>query len=191
MTDVAHYIQKAPEWARQKLQIFHNIMVDEGLTPALKWGAPMYVGKRNVVGMAAFKNHVSLWFHQGVFLKDAAQVLVSGNLKTKGLRQWRFSLEDLVNASLLRTYIKEAIANDAKGLKTEVAKTTEVIMPEVLKTALANQEDLQTHFFGLSKGRQKEYCTYILEAKKLETQIRRTERILVRLTNKENLKHKN
>ena len=37
----------------------------------LKWGIPTYVyDKKNLVGIGAFKNHVGLWFFQGVLLKD-------------------------------------------------------------------------------------------------------------------------
>ena len=47
---------------------------------------------KNVLGIGGFKNYFTIWFFNGVFLKDEKNVLVNSQEGlTKSLRQWRFS----------------------------------------------------------------------------------------------------
>ena len=90
---VDQYIEMNTEWAAV-LRKLRKILDDAGLQESIKWGGPCYtLDDANLVGMSAFAEHVALWFYQGVFLKDADQVLVNaGEGKTKALRQWRFPI---------------------------------------------------------------------------------------------------
>ncbi|MDT0687112.1 DUF1801 domain-containing protein [Autumnicola psychrophila] len=37
----------------------------------MKWGAPVYTLEgKNVIGLAAFKNHCAMWFFNGASLKE-------------------------------------------------------------------------------------------------------------------------
>ena len=78
-----------------------------------------------MAGIAAFKNHYALWFHQGVFLKDTQQKLVNAQeAVTKALRQWRFEKDDPIETELILAYVEEAIQNsiDGKEIKPQRRK---------------------------------------------------------------------
>jgi len=49
-------------------------------------------------GLGAFKTHFSIWFFNGVFLKDVNKLLSAVTDTTKGLRQMRFeSISEIDN----------------------------------------------------------------------------------------------
>jgi uncharacterized protein YdeI (YjbR/CyaY-like superfamily) len=59
---VDEYISKKEKW-RKELEILRAVFADLPLDEAIKWGAPTYVfKKKNIVGLAAFKNYCGLWF---------------------------------------------------------------------------------------------------------------------------------
>ena len=117
------YIAKKDKWQKELRQLRELLSTTE-MEETVKWGAPCYtVDGKNVVGMAAFKEFVSLWFFQGSFLKDKSNVL--GNAQegtTRGLRQWRFASIEEIDAKLVSAYIKEAIENQKKGLQVKPKK---------------------------------------------------------------------
>ncbi len=73
MTDsqkVDAFIAKQTKW-KEKLQQLRAVFQKTELTEEVKWGKPTYtMDGKMVAAMADFKNHMALWFHQGVFLKD-------------------------------------------------------------------------------------------------------------------------
>src|SRR5690606_9454669 len=109
---VDEYIADNPEWS-PVLQKLRKILCSTELEETVKWGAPCYtIDGQNVVGIAALKNYVALWFHQGVFLPDPDGVLISASEgRTKALRQWRFAGEKEVVATRVKAYVRDAIAN--------------------------------------------------------------------------------
>lgn len=163
------------EEALDKLQ---GILNKTQLTVAKKWGIDVYTHKgKNVVGFLGFKNHLALWFYNGVFLKDKYKVLVSANSKTKSLRQWRFTSADEINEKKILEYVKEAIEIEEKGLKLKPEKFKSVAVPELFAKALNKNKSLKTAFEKLTPGKQKEYNIYIDEAKQESTKLARIEKI--------------
>ncbi len=156
-----------------------SILNETDLVKTIKWGIPVYTyNGKNLIGIAAFKSYVGIWFYNGVFLSDPLQVLVNAQEgKTKSQRQWRFhSIED-INPDLIVSYIHEAIENAKKGLKPVTQKSKEIEIPPILCEALASNEELIFCFEKLSEYKQKEYSSYIQEAKREATQIARLEKI--------------
>ena len=174
---VDEYIERSPEWA-EELMLLRNILLNTELEEGVKWGGPIYMIKgKNVVGLGAFKSYVGLWFHQGVFLKDEAGVLVNASDgKTKGLRQWRFNSMDEIKVDLVLSYVKEAIQNQKEGKEIK-PKRKKVQMEEVLAKALQD-EDLMKAFQAFKPGLQREFMEYINEAKQEATKVRRVEKII-------------
>ena len=172
---VDDYIDSAPEWAAENLIVLRQLAIKAGFTEEVKWGAPNYSGKGIVLGLAAFKGWVSLWFHQGSFLKDEQKKLLAAQEKTKGLRQWRFLPEEDIEEDLVFAYMLEAKANDQAGkkIKAEV-KTLEV--PQLLEDAFKNDAELKSAFDSLTPGKQREYAEHISTAKREATQISRLEK---------------
>ena len=172
---VDDYIDSTPEWAAEKLIVLRKLAIESGLTETIKWGAPSYSGKGIVLGLAAFKGWVSLWFHQGSFLKDEQKKLLTAQETTKGLRQWRFLPVDKIDEKLVLAYILEAKGNDLAGKKI-LAETKKVEVPELLDEAMKTDSVLQSAFKALTPGKQREYSEHIASAKREATKISRLEK---------------
>lgn len=162
------------------LFILRELLLGAGLEETLKWGIPCYTSDgKNVVGLAAFKSYVGLWFYQGALLKDNAGVLVNAQKgKTKALRQWRFRDDEFPDAAMVSSYIQEAIRNQHKGKRIETEKNPALHIPLELKEALESDSLLKIMFGKLTPGRQREFATYIDEARRAETRKSRMQKII-------------
>ena len=132
-----------------------------------------------MVGVGGFKNFFTLWFFNGVFLKDKKKHLVNANAGvTKSLRQWRFTSKKEINETEILAYIQEAIENEKQGkiIKPEKSKET-VTIPAILQNELDANINLQETFFQFSPYKQKEFIEYIETAKREETKLSRIEKI--------------
>jgi uncharacterized protein YdeI (YjbR/CyaY-like superfamily) len=156
-----------------------SIIDQTELQKTIKWGIDVYTYHgQNIIGIAAFKSYVGIWFYNGVSLSDPFHVLVNAQEgKTKSQRQWRFHEIEEINPHLIISYIHEAVENAKKGLKPVTQKSAEIEIPSILSEALASNEDLSFCFEKLSPYKQKEYATFIQEAKREATQIARLEKI--------------
>lgn len=176
---VDSYVNDHPNW-RNELATLRALLNETELEECVKWGAPCYtLNGENIVGMMGFKNYVGIWFHQGVFLKDNANVLINAQEgKTKALRQWRFASAKVINPELIRAYVEEAIENAKAGRKLGPTRAKPLIMPPELARAFKKDTDASTKFEALKPGQKREFADYITEAKRSDTKIRRLEKIL-------------
>ena len=167
-----YYLKDNPR--KRILLELRRILLECGLEEDCKWGAPAYLWKgKNIIGVAAFKNYAGLWFHQGVYLSDAAGVLINAQEgKTKALRQWRFETVEDLNEALIKSYVFEAIRNQEDGKVLKVQKRP-LLVPDELQTILDRDTDIRTAFEALTPGKQKEYAEYIAEAKREATRLSR------------------
>ncbi len=178
---VEEYILVDEKW-QSELLLLREIILESELDETIKWGCPVYtiIGK-NVLGVAAFKNYVGVWFYQGVFLKDEARKLFNAqDGKTKALRQWRFSSLSEIQESneTLKLYIEEAIENQRLGKEIKPSKKKEVLLPAELKEALGNNSILKEQYESLSQSKQREYAEYVGSAKQEATRLRRLQKII-------------
>ncbi len=122
--------------ARTIIYIAKTFLKSE-LTEEVKWGAPAYTYNASIVlGLGSFKNHYAIWFHQGVFLKDLENQLTNAqDVKTKAMRQWKFSEDDIIDQNLVSKYILEA---------TENARAEKKVKPE--KKSLRGSESFKRNF---------------------------------------------
>ena len=99
---VDDFIYKQTKW-KEELQMLREIILQTELKEEVKWGKPTYtLDGKLVVGMADFKNHMALWFHQGLFLKDKHQKLINAQEGvTKALRQWHFEKGDEIDPDIV------------------------------------------------------------------------------------------
>jgi uncharacterized protein YdeI (YjbR/CyaY-like superfamily) len=168
--------KKVNEWQRPILETIRKCILECGLTEEIKWGIPSYNHHGNVVGFAAFKNHCGLWFHEGVLLKDEANVLMNAQEgKTTAMRQWRFEEGDSVDEKRLKEYVSEAALNMEKGIKTP-KKKVEVVVPELLLKALEAEPKAKKLFDSLAPSKRRDYAEHISGAKQEATQLRRLEK---------------
>ncbi|HET8885141.1 MAG TPA: DUF1801 domain-containing protein [Salinimicrobium sp.] len=155
-----------------------SILNKTELTETKKWGIPVYTyNGKNVVGIAGFKEHFTLWFYNGVFLKDEKRKLISGGEDTKALRQWRFSQVDEIDEPLILQYVQEAIRNEELGKRWKPQKSEIPEIPTLMAECFSKEPALQTEFSKLTPYKQKEYIEHISAAKREATQISRMEKI--------------
>lgn len=167
------------DWT-EALSILQKLLDDTELTPITKWGIPVYCyDGQNIVGLAAFKNFVCLWFYQGIFLTDPDKVLVNAQEgKTKALRQWRFTDNSEINPKQIHSYLAEAISHAKAGKKLAPITAAEIILPQILENAFQTSSELQTAFHQLTTGKQREYIEYLNKAKQETTKLSRLEKII-------------
>ena len=176
---VEEYIELNPHYT-EELTVLRKIMGSTVLEETVKWSMPTYcIDGKNVLGIGAFKNHFCLWFHQGVFLKDKHNLLVNAQEnKTKAMRQMRFKTKADINTSVVLAYVKEAIENQRLGKEIKPQrKTKDITVPDELNSVLKSNTELNTSFKALTRGKQREYCEYISEAKREATKLKRIEKI--------------
>ena len=124
------------------------------------------------MAICRFNHHFSLWFFDGVLLQDEHHVLENAQEgKTKTMRHWKFTSQKEINPKLVLSYIHEAIILQESGIKpiTKPQLSSELIIPPLLKKALAERKLLQEGFNSLSRSKQKEYTIYISSAKQNQT----------------------
>jgi uncharacterized protein YdeI (YjbR/CyaY-like superfamily) len=178
MATVDQYIFKHTTWQKE-LEFLRMVVQKTPLKETIKWGAPVYTFEgKNIVAFAAFKNYVGLWFYQGVFLKDERKLLINAQEgKTQALRQWRFNSIDEMDLDLISSYLLEAIENQKQG-KGFKPKKKPLIIPKELQTTFEVYSSLGKSFESLTLTKKRDFCTYISEAKQLETKKKRLAKII-------------
>ena len=177
---VEEYIETNGHY-KNELELLRELLLSTELGETVKWNAPVYtVNNKNVIGLGAFKNHLCLWFFNGVFLKDKENLIVNAQEnKTKALRQLRFTSIDEINKPIVLSYIKEAIENQKLGREFKPVRQTKTVeIPELLKTVLTENKALNKAFQKLTDSKKREYCEHITSAKRETTRLSRTEKII-------------
>jgi uncharacterized protein YdeI (YjbR/CyaY-like superfamily) len=176
---VDEYILNVEE-GREILIVLRDLIRSTELTETVKWGIPVYtITNKNVVGMAAFKSYIGLWFYNGSFLKDEAGILINATEGvTKALRQWRFTSVDEIDDQLILKYLNEAIQNQKEGKELKPDRNQPVIIPDELQIEFTEDKELENCFYRFTPGKQREFTNYISEAKTLETRNSRIQKII-------------
>ena len=172
------YIEKHPQWEHELIQL-REVILSTDLKETIKWGAATYtLNNKNVVSLGGFKNHYALWFFNGALLQKNTNLLVNAQEgKTKALRQIKFTKEDKIDSPTLKTYIGEAIELQKEGKSVPIQKNKELLIPTELTQYFQKNPEMETSFYNLTKGKQREYADYIREAKRSNTKDKRLEKI--------------
>ncbi len=168
---------KVNNW-QTELALLRDIISKTPLVATTKWGGEVFTFEgKNTIGIGGFKNYFTIWFFNGVFLKDDQKVLVNAQEGvTKSLRQWRFYSEEEIDEKLILSYFDEAIENEKAGKKLVPVKK-QTIISDFFQNELKANLDLKKGFEKLTPGKQREYLEYIDTAKREETKISRFEKI--------------
>ena len=179
MTDpVDAVLAKATQW-REETAMLRAVLLDCGLSEALKWGKPCYAcAGGNVAIIQGFKEFCALMFFKGALLKDPARMLVAPGKNSQAARQLRFrGMGDITGQeATLRAYIREAIAVERAGLKVDFQKPGEFPIPEEFQTMLDSRPSLHAAFRALTPGRQRAYLLHISSARQAKTRVARAEK---------------
>lgn len=164
---------------QNELEKLRSIIIKTILTPEIKWGMEVFTwNRKNVVSYLGFKNFFSLWFYNGVFLKDKYTVLVNAQEgKTKALRQWRFTSINEIDEEKILEYINEAIENEKAGRVWKPEKSGQIEIPELMYACFEQDQNLKTAFENLTPYKQKEYIEFLDSAKREETRLTRLHKI--------------
>ncbi len=176
--NVDFYFDKAGKW-QDAFRLLRTIVLDTGLTEALKWGVPCYTfGGKNVVLIHGFKDYCALLFHKGSLLKDPQHLLIQQTENVQGGRQIRFTDTDTIRtlAPVLAAYIYEAAAIEEAGLKVPLKKTDDFEMVAEFRERLEADPALKTAFGALTPGRQRAYLLHFAAAKQAKTREARIEK---------------
>ena len=167
---------------QKELYKLREILLKSELEEKLKWGMPVYcLDNKNVVGIAAFKNHFGLWFYQGALLKDPQGVITNAQEgKTKAMRQWRMTTVQEIKEKQILEYVSEAKANQKAGITVKIEKTKpkKLVLEGVFKTSLEKDAKMKAAFGKLTPAKQVEYAAYISEAKQEKTKLSRIDKIM-------------
>lgn len=166
------------QW-EEELILLKTIIDKTELVETTKWGGTVYVyEKRNIVGIGGFKDYFTLWFFNGVFLKDEKKRLINAQEDvTKSLRQWRFTSKEEINEKEILEYIAEAIENEKQGKVIKPSKK-EPIISELLETEMNQNPALKEAFAKFSPYKQYEFLEYIESAKQDKTKLSRIEKVI-------------
>jgi uncharacterized protein YdeI (YjbR/CyaY-like superfamily) len=177
---VDQYIdEKAEAWQQPYAKKLRELMIEcpVELKETIKWGAPAYVGKKNVAGIVALKNHISLWLYEGALLDDPDNILIQASDSTKSLRQVRFIDGAPLPDEKVAKLIKEAAKNDQKGLKVEQPKPKKPkSIPSPLREMLDENPKAKETYENLPPSEQKAYIEHIRDAKRDSTKERRAKK---------------
>lgn len=178
-SDVSLYIKNAEKWTLE-LKLLRSILLDLELEENIKWGVPTYsLNGKNILGISGFNRYFAIWFHQGVLLKDKANVLINAQEgKTKALRQWRFNSLKELDKKMIQAYALEAINNSKKGKEVKPQKNNFPLhIPSQLNNMLNNDLVLKENFELFSLSKKREFVAFIGEAKKEATKQKRLHKI--------------
>jgi len=175
---VAEYISKAKKWQAEMDQL-RSILLACALTEELKWGKPCYsFQETNLFMIQAFKDSCTLGFFKGSLLKDKSNLLTKPGENTQSGRVIRFNnVQEIIKINaVLKSYIKEAIEVEKKGLKIEINRDTELVLPDELQHILSKNPVFKKAFNALTPGRQRAYNIYFSAAKQAATRETRIEK---------------
>ena len=177
-SDKKHVWDKVNKW-EEELLFLKSIIDKTELVETIKWDGPVYVfNKKNVVGIGGFKEYFTIWFFNGVFLKDEKKKLINAQEdKTKSLRQWRFTSKEEVNETEVLAYILEAIENEKQEKIIKPSKK-ETIVSELLEKEMSQNKVLAEAFQKFSPYKQYEFLEYIETAKQQKTKLSRIEKVI-------------
>ncbi|MFE4120515.1 YdeI family protein [Priestia sp. YIM B13486] len=182
---VNEFLNKAKKW-KEEYETLRKIVLDCELTEDFKWMNPCYTfEKKNIVLIHGFKEYCALLFPKGSLLQDSHGILIQQTENVQGARQIRFTnvQEIAEKEAILKAYIDEAIEVEKAGLKVQVKKPEELIIPDELQHKFDEIPALKDAFTTLTPGRQRAYIIYFSAAKQSKTRESRIEKCIPNILN--------
>src|SRR5215204_1000562 len=170
------YIEKSAEFAQPILnhlrKLIHKACPD--VKETMKWSMPHFEYKGMLCGFAAFKQHCTFGFwKQSLMETDAfpAEKTAMGSFGRIA------SKKDLPADKVIIGLVHQAMELNEKGIKVEKKKPAaakkELVIPDILVTALKKNKAAQATFESFPPSCKKEYIEWITEAKTEPTREKR------------------
>ncbi len=172
------FIAEQDEWKRRILvrlrQLIHQ--ADPNIEETWRWDKPHFDHNGIMVGMGAFKEFVSVWFHKGGLIKDPKKLFEpQAKGDEKGMRAYKIREGEGINEAAFSDLVKKAIALNAKGTKVTDARGPRkaLVVPEELESVLRKDPTAWANWEAFTYGHKKEYAEWVADAKREETRKRR------------------
>lgn len=172
------FVSRVKNW-KKEIQALRSILLDCGLEEDLKWGKPcfMYEGS-NLAIIQPFKEHCCLMFFKGALLQDNHGLLRSQGANTQSALRLEFTSSGQVSKTVVKSYVKQAIAVEKAGLTVDFRAKNDLEQPEELVQALNTNNKLKNAFYALTPGRQRAYVLHFKAAKQSKTRVARIEKCI-------------
>jgi len=178
------YIARSADFARPILERLRKT-VHAGcpeVEETLKWGAPHFMYKGMLCGMAAFKSHCTFGFWKGSLLPRAAGVPPEAEHEAMGQFGRIESISDLPAEKALIWQVREAAALNDRGVKVPRKQAQKgdrkLEVPAFFMAALRKNKRALATFEGFTYSHKKEYVEWLAEARLEGTRKRRLETAL-------------
>ncbi len=175
------FLSQAKHW-RTEMQALRSILLECGLDEELKWGKPCFTFEgKNIAIIQPFKAHCSLMFFKGALISDTHGLLRSQGENTQSAMRLEFTGKDQIKKTVVKAYVKQAIAMEKAGLKVDFKAKRELELPEELIRILNKDSKLAKAFHALTPGRQRGYVLHFAGAKQSKTRIARIEKSIPKI----------
>ncbi|HLV22888.1 MAG TPA: YdeI/OmpD-associated family protein [Polyangiaceae bacterium] len=175
------FVSRAKTW-RDEIQKLRSILLECGLDEELKWGKPCFLFEgKNIAIIQPFKQHCSLMFFKGALLEDTHGLLRTQGQNTQSALRLEFTGEASIRKSVVKSYVKQAIAVEKAGLKVDFKAKRELELPEELTQILQKDRRLAKAFHALTPGRQRGYVLHFAGAKQSSTRVARIEKAIPKI----------
>lgn len=173
------YFEKLDPQAEKALTVLRAKARDAhpALQEDFKWSAPCGWYKGLLFSYMAFKEHLAVWFHDGILMSDPDGVFYEDADDEKLMRSIRFRREQPLGGDVFMRYLNEAIALRDAGNKPEPPKKKPLVIPNELKQAFKSANCWDA-FAAMSLSHQREYVQHYTEAKRESTRQRRLEKVI-------------
>jgi uncharacterized protein YdeI (YjbR/CyaY-like superfamily) len=165
------YFTKPSKW-QKAVQKLRELALKSGLTEGQTYGKPTYyIDGQKIFLIHTFKDYAAILFFKGVLMSDPENILIQQTENVQAGRQLRFVSDNQITMmeSIILNYIQNAIEVEKSGKEVVFKKTTEFVMVEEFKNALAESPELTEAFYALTPGRQRGYLLYFSAAKQSKT----------------------
>ena len=165
---------------RAEIAEMRRLLAGLAMNEERKWGKPTYtVDGKNIVILQGFKEYFGLGFFQGALLKDSKKVLVQlGQVQAARVMKFTSVKEIKAQSATIKAYVREAIAAEKAGLRTERKKTSDFPVPEELTARFGSDPRFKRAFQALTPGRQRSYLYHFAAAKQSATRVARIEKAM-------------
>lgn len=169
---------------KEELLLLRNLLLKTELLEEFKWKQPCYtLNGKNVIILAALKDHVIISFFKGALLTSENEILQKAGENSQAARIIRlYTLEEAKShLTFINASIKAAIEIEKKGVKVEKDESAEIEIPVELQVIFKKDADYKNAYFKLTPGRQRAYLIFFAGAKQLETKFSRIEKYRKRI----------
>jgi uncharacterized protein YdeI (YjbR/CyaY-like superfamily) len=184
---VEAYIAKAKPFAKPILAHLRKLIhkAEPEIEETLKWGFPHFIHKGIVCSMASFKEHAAFGFWKAPLMKDTKRILSTAGKTSMGHFGQIKSIKDLPSASVIISYIKEAVGLNKNGVKLQSKPQEQKRAVEIsddFSNALKKNKKADKNFKKFSPSHKREYTEWVTEAKTKETRNNRIQTAIQRIS---------